>query len=370
MALSIDAGLGVDAGPLDVELAAVDAESRGYDGIDTSETSHDPVVGLSVAARATTSLELITGVMIAFARNPMTIAVQAADLQSVSNGRFRLGLGSQIKPHIERRFSMTWSHPAPRMREFIDAMHAIWNTFDTGEPLQFDGRFYQHTLMTPAFNPGPLQFGRPDVWLAGVGAEMTKVAGAVAQGFMAHPFTTASYLAEVSLPTVARGAESAGRAPDSVKIRLAPLVAVGRDQAELDVGIRAVRKRIAFYGSTPAYRKVLEHHGWEDLAERLNAGSRRREWDEMERLVTDDVLAEFTAIGTPSEVAEQLRNRFYGRMDRLTFSTPYAVPPELSGDLLSAVRRSFAPADTDCHPRALRNTATAATAEAATGGPR
>lgn len=337
--LQIDCGTDSgDSGPVGLGRMAVSAEQLGYDGIVATETAHDPIVGLSAAATATSSIRLTTGVLIAFARNPMTVAMQAADLQDLSHGRFILGLGSQVRSHIERRFSMPWSKPAARMREFVMALHAIWDAFETGERLRFRGEFYQHTLMTPTFSPGTLPHGRPEVWIAGVGSGMTQVAGAVADGFMAHPFTTASYLREVTLPTLAGGAHEAGRDPSEIGIRIAPLTAVGRDRSELDGAIRQVRKRIAFYGSTPAYRGVLEHHGWGELADRLHAGSLRGDWDGLADLITDDVLDEFAVVGTPKQVADQTLSRFADHMTRLTFTTPAPLIGDLPAELIAAVR--------------------------------
>lgn len=337
--LQIDSGTDSGGtGPAGFAQMAASAELLGYDGIVATETAHDPVVGLSAASVATSSIQLTTGVLIAFARNPMTVAMQAADLQELSRGRFVLGMGSQVRPHIERRFSMPWSKPAARMREFVSALHAIWNSFETGERLRFHGEFYRHTLMTPAFSPGGLPHGRPEVWIAGVGPAMTRAAGAVADGFMAHPFTTASYLREVTAPILAAGAGETGRDPSQIGVRVAPLAAVGRDGSELEDAIRQTRKRIAFYGSTPAYRGVLEHHGWGELADRLHAGSLRGEWDDLADLISDEVLTEFAVIGTPEQVADQTVSRFADQMTRLTFTSPAPPTDELPSALIAAIR--------------------------------
>lgn len=339
--LQIDSGTDAgDTGPAGLVRMAASSERLGYDGIVATETAHDPIVGLSAAAVATSSIQLTTGVLIAFAKNPMTVAMQAADLQDLSQGRFVLGMGSQVQPHIERRFSMPWSKPAARMREFVSALHAIWNTFETGERLRFHGEFYRHTLMTPTFSPGTLPHGRPEVWIAGVGPGMTRTAGAVADGFMAHPFTTASYLREVTAPILATGAIQAGRDPSKIEVRVAPLTAVGRDGSELDDAIRQTRKRIAFYGSTPAYRGVLEHHGWGELADRLHSGSLRGDWNGLADLINDEVLTEFAVVGTPDQVAEQVLSRFGDQMTRLTFTTPAPLTGDLPAELIAAIRHS------------------------------
>lgn len=334
----IDAGGDVGTGPLALEDAAASAEAAGYDGMIVAETKHDPFVGLALAARTTSRVALTSGIAVAFARNPMTVAVAANDLQLISGGRLVLGLGSQVKAHVERRFSMPWSHPADRMAEFVEAVRAIWRAWGTGERLRFTGRFYQHTLMTPFFDPGPNPHGAPPVWIAAVGGQMAETAGRVADGVIGHSFTTIRYLDEVTLPAIRRGMDAAGRPAGSVGLSVPAFVAVGDGQAELDVAVEATRQQVAFYGSTPAYRPVLELHGWGAAAEALHAASIRGRWEEMAALVTDDMLAEFAAIGSPDEVAGQLRDRFAGRVTRLSFYTAYPVAPGVSESLLAALR--------------------------------
>src|SRR5580700_12160419 len=257
--MKIDGGIGFD--PSGIAEQAVRAEQNGYDGVWTAETSHDPFLPIAVGAAATEKLEFGTGITVAFARNPMTLAVQANDLQLLTKGRFMLGMGSQIKPHITKRFSMPWSHPAPRMRELILAIRAIWKTWETGEPLAFRGEFYTHTLMTPFFNPGPNEYGNPSILLAGVGTVMTEVAGGVGDGFLVHAFTTERYLREMSLPALERGAAAAGKSRDDLTVSYAGFVVTGTDDESTAAADKAVRRQIAFYGSTPAYRPVLELHG-------------------------------------------------------------------------------------------------------------
>ncbi|MGD8193500.1 TIGR03617 family F420-dependent LLM class oxidoreductase [Herbiconiux sp. P18] len=337
---ALDAGGDIASTPLQLEQAAVTAESEGFDGVLVTETRHDPFVALTLAARATERVRLSSAIAVAFARNPMNTAMLANDLQLVSGGRFVLGLGSQVKPHIERRFSMPWSHPARRMREYVDAVRSIWASWQSGDRLRFEGEFYTHTLMSPVFDPGPNPHGNPRIALAAVGSLMTETAGAVADGFLSHSFTTPRYLSEVSLPALARGRASAGRGADlddAVEVSLPALVAVGSTDAELATAITAIKKQIAFYGSTPAYKGVLELHGWGELHEQLHAGSVRKEWNAMTDLVNDEVLAEFAAVGTPAAVAAQLRERFGGVVQRLSFSTPYPVAPEVWPALLSAL---------------------------------
>ncbi|WP_210413869.1 TIGR03617 family F420-dependent LLM class oxidoreductase [Protaetiibacter larvae] len=330
----IDAGGDAGTDPRVFADGAAHLEAAGYDGIFAAETKHDPFVSLTAAAMRTERVTLMTGIAVAFARNPMTVAETANDLQLVSGGRFVLGLGSQVKAHIERRFSMPWSAPAARMREFVSAVRAIWAAWATGERLAFEGEHYRHSLMTPFFSPGPNPYGAPPIWLAAVGERMTETAGAVADGVLAHTFTTERYLREVTLPALARGAASAGRDAAALGLAVPAFVAVGETQAELDRAIAATRQQIAFYGSTPDYLPVLALHGWEAAHERLYAGSRRGEWAEMAAAVDDEMLAAFAAVGSPAEVAQQLRDRFAGLATRLSFSASYPIRPELSAALL------------------------------------
>jgi len=287
----------------EIEDRARTLEADGYDGGATAETSHDPFFPLLLAARATERLELSTGVAIAFARTPMTMASIANDLQLASKGRFSLGLGSQIKPHIERRFSMPWSHPAARMREYILAMRAIWAAWNDGTKLDFRGDFYSHTLMTPFFNPGPNPYGPPKVYLAAVGELMTEVGGEVADGVIIHGFTTERYVKEVTLPAIERGLAKAGRSRADFEISGPLFVVTGTNEQELETARQAVQQQIAFYGSTPAYRPVLDLHGWGDLQPELNSLSKQGEWVKMGELIDDDVLDAFAVVAEPDGIA-------------------------------------------------------------------
>jgi probable F420-dependent oxidoreductase len=337
-AFQVDFGGDAGAGALDFLSLAAQAEEDGFDGVGASETRHDPFITLAVAARETTRIELQSVIAVAFARSPMTIAQAGWDLQALSRGRFALGLGSQVQAHIEKRFSMPWSRPAARMAEFVRAVRAIWSAWETGERLAFRGEFYTHTLMTPFFTPEPMGVPTPPVWLAAVGPRMTEVVGEVADGLHVHPFTTARYLDEVSLPALRRGAESAGRDAAAVGVALPALISLGEDAASLDAAIAATRKQIAFYGSTPAYLPVLALHGWEALHTQLNGAARRGEWDTMGGLVPDEVLAEFAAVGTAAEVAAQLRDRFDGRVTRISFSSNVPLDRDALRALLAGLR--------------------------------
>ncbi|MGN6128444.1 MAG: TIGR03617 family F420-dependent LLM class oxidoreductase [Humibacter sp.] len=301
--------------------AAADAEQAGFDGVAVPELAHDPIVSLAAAATRTDRVRLASAALVAFGRSPMTVAMQAADLQALSAGRFVLGLGTQIKPHIELRYSMPWSAPAPRMREFVHAVRAIWDAYATGGRLSVRGAHYRHTLLPPAFVPERFEFGAPPVWIAGFGERMTAVAGEVGDGFLVHPFASARYLEEVSLPAVEAGRRRRGPDRDRLRVIASPLVGVGVTADQISAAREAVRRQLAFYGSTPAYRGALELHGWGELGELLNARSRRGDWEGMTTLFSDDMLDEFAAVGTPDEVAARLRAR-YRAVDALCLQLP------------------------------------------------
>ena len=313
-------------------------EDQGYGALWCGETAHDAFVQLTIAAGATERIRLGTGVAIAFARNPLSLATLGNDLQTVSRGRFVLGLGSQVRPHIERRFSMPWSRPAARMRETVLAIRHIWSAWEAGTPLAFEGEFFTHTLMTPTFDPGPNPFGNPAVFLAAVGALMTGVAGEVADGLLLHSFMTERYLRDVTLPALGSGIARAGRSRDDVRISYPAFVVTGRDDAELAVAADGVRAQIAFYGSTPSYRAVLELHGWSDLHSELHARSRQGEWAAMTQLVDDEVLRAFAVVGSPRDVAHQLAERVGDVVDRVTPYMPYPIDRDCVLEVAAALR--------------------------------
>ena len=318
----------VDTGVMAPSLAEIGARAReleefGYDGLMTAETSSDPFLPLAIAAEHTERVELATGIAVAFARTPMTTAHVSNDLQFASKGRFILGLGSQIKPHIEKRFSMPWSHPAARMREYILALRAIWATWNEGAKLDFRGDFYQHTLMTPFFAPPPNPYGAPKVFLAAVGEKMTEVAGEVADGIIIHGFTTERYVKEVTLPAIERGLSRAGRDRASFQISGPLFVVTGTNDDEIENAKRGTRQQIAFYGSTPAYRGVLELHGWGDLQTELNRLSKQGEWAKMGEMIDDDILNTFAVVAEPEAIGAELARRYAGVVDRCSFYAPY-----------------------------------------------
>jgi probable F420-dependent oxidoreductase len=328
--MRVDTGLG---GSIDAREAAAEAERAGYAGAWTSEITHDPFVALGLAAVATDSIELGTAIVVAFARNPMSLAMQANDVQLLSRGRLLLGLGSQIRPHITRRFSMPWSQPAMRMREFIKALRVIWSCWNDGTKLEFRGEFYKHTLMTPFFNPGPNPHGAPRVLLAGVGEAMTAVAGEVADGFLCHGFTTERYLREITVPALDRH----GRL-ERLEVVGSPFVVTGRTEQELETARRGVREQIAFYGSTPAYRAVLKLHGWDGLGDQLHEMSLQGRWQEMGTIIDDDVLNTFAVVAEPGAVAAGLLRRYGDVMNRMSLYTPYALDPAVTGQIVADLR--------------------------------
>jgi probable F420-dependent oxidoreductase len=334
--MRVDGGIGFD--PTGIAAAARAAEETGYDGVWTAETGHDPFLPLAVAAGATERLELGTGIAVAFARNPMNLAVLANDLQELSKGRFMMGLGSQIKPHITKRYSMPWSHPAPRMRELILAIRAIWECWATGGTLEFRGEFYTHTLMTPFFSPGPNPYGNPKILLAAVGELMTEVAGEAADGLLVHGFTTERYLREVSVPALERGAARAGKTRSDLVVSYPGFVVTGATDADMAAAASAVKAQIAFYASTPAYRPVLDLHGWGELQPELNRMSKANQWAAMGELITPEMLEAFAVVCPLDEVPARVKARFGDVVDRFSFYAPYHVEPDAWKAVLEGFR--------------------------------
>jgi probable F420-dependent oxidoreductase len=335
----VDGGIPL-SDPAEIARVAKELEDVGYDGALSAETNHDPFLPLVIAAEHTKRLELGTGIAVAFARNPMTLANIGYDLQAFSRGRFRLGLGSQIKAHIEKRYSMEWSHPAARMRELILAMRAIWACWNDGSPLEFRGEFYRHTLMTPFFNPGPNPYGDPAIHLAAVGRRMTEVAGEVCDGIILHAFTTARYVREVTIPALERGWEKAGKQRADFEISGPMFVVSGTNDEELERAMRGTKEQIAFYGSTPAYRGVLELHGWGDLQDELNRLSKQGEWTAMGELISDDVLDAFAVVAAPEDVPKAMTERYDGMVDRVQLYLPYRSDPDRWKQVLAGFHAS------------------------------
>ncbi|MDQ6525079.1 TIGR03617 family F420-dependent LLM class oxidoreductase [Nocardioides sp. LHD-245] len=331
-----------DGGLHDTRELSREAEATGFDAVAISEINSDPMLQLTLAAEATDRIGLMTNIVVAFARSPMTLALQATALQEYSGGRLTLGLGSQVRPHIERRFSMPWSAPARRMEEYVRALRAIWHAWETGEQLRFDGEFYTHTLMIPEYAPA-VSRPAPEILVAAVGQRMTETAGAVADGVIIHPFTTERFLREVTVPALQRGAERGARPVGEVKLVAAPFVVSGLHDEEIARSRELVRQRIAFYGSTPAYRPVLDLHGWGELGEELNRMSKTADpqrWERMSSLVSDDMVATFAVEGAPEQVGALLWQRFGDLVDSLSINQRGFEDPQTVLHLTAAIRNN------------------------------
>lgn len=337
--MKVDGGISNDL--RQASKSAQEAESQGYSGAWTAETNHDPFMPLVLAAEHTQKLEIGTSIAVAFARNPMNLANIGWDLQYFSQGRFMLGLGSQIKPHITKRFSMEWSHPAARMREMIMAIRAIWDCWLNETKLDFRGDFYTHTLMTPFFTPDAKEsseYGTPKIYLAGVGELMTEVAGEVCDGFLCHGFTTERYLREVTIPALARGRAKAGKTMEGFEIVGPSFVVTGNNEDEMKQAASGTRQQIAFYGSTPAYRGVLDLHGWGGLQDELNTLSKQGKWVEMGDLIDDEILNTFAVVSEPEHVAPELHTRYGDVISRISFYAPYKSDPSRWSKVIDALK--------------------------------
>lgn len=311
---------------------AAKLEALGYDGIRLAETNHDAFMPLALAAAATEQIELVTSVVVAFARNPMSLAIQAHDLNAFANGRLVLGIGSQVKPHIERRFSMPWHKAAAQMREFIEAMQAIFDCWYDGKRLEYQGEYYQHTLMPATFTPDNVQGERPRIALSATGPLMTKVAAELADGMIMHPFSSEKYMREVTLPAIEQGLHTSGRTLDEFALDYAPMIATATTAEGLARAIEIVRGRIAFYGCTVAYKPVLDIHGWGELQDELISLNRAHRSADMAALITDEMLDTIAIVGEPDEVVSKMQQRFGGVIHRTSFAGL-----ELDGDTLSSM---------------------------------
>ena len=316
--MKIDAGI-EKINPKDSGNAAKSLEDAGYDGAFIPETSHDPFLPLVTAALATEKIDLYTSIAVAFARNPMILANLGYDLHLLSKGRFILGMGSQIKPHITKRFSMPWSSPASRMKELIEAIRAIWDCWQNESKLDFRGEFYTHTLMTPMFNPGPNPFGLPKIYVAAVGPLMTKAVGESADGLLVHPFHTPQYMKETTLPIVEKALTSIGRNRSDFDFSISVMTATGTNEESYKKAIEACKNAISFYASTPAYKGVLDIHGYGDLQGKLNLMSKEGKWKEMALLIDDELLNTVAVVAeTPEAAATEIKSRYGDQGDRIT----------------------------------------------------
>src|SRR5215216_5318676 len=322
--MKLDAGLAVEGKHLPgIDEVGRATEELGFAGLWTSETKHDSFLPLAVAANATESLDLGTSIAIAFSRSPMTTAQVAWDLQDLSGGRFILGLGTQVKAHIQRRFSMPWDKPASRLRDYVLALRAIWESFQTEGPLNYEGEFYRHTLMTPFFDPGPIEHPEIPIYIAGVNTRLAALAGELCDGFHVHPFHSVEYVRQTVKPAIAEGARQADRDLEKVALATSAFVITGEDGEETSERRESVRSQISFYASTPTYRPVLEAHGWEEVGERLGTMAREKKWREMPAFITDEMLAAFAIEAAPDEIGSALKERYEGLIDRVALYLPF-----------------------------------------------
>ncbi|MGH1490720.1 MAG: TIGR03617 family F420-dependent LLM class oxidoreductase [Acidimicrobiales bacterium] len=317
---------------------AAKLEADGFDAVNTQENRHDPFLPLAIAATTTTRLELATSVAIAFPRSPMMAASVSWDLQKASRGRFELGLGSQVRGHNIRRFSVPWSAPAPRLQEYVESIRAIWNTWETGEQLSYQGEHYQFSLMTPNFTPEPLDSPPPKITLAAVGPGMLRVAGRVADGVRLHGFCTRDYIEAAVMPQLQAGLDQRGRDRSELAIYGGGFICTGADDAAVAEAMDWVRYRIGFYGSTRAYWPVLEQHDLLELGEQLNHLSKNDGWDQMSDLISDDVVRLFAAVGRHDELVGAITERFGGLSESISLGAggvPTEVPPDLIQEIQS-----------------------------------
>ena len=335
--MKLDAGLPVDGKHLrGITGVSSAAESLGFSGLWTSETKHDSFLPLAVAAGATESLSLGNSVAIAFSRSPMVTAQLAWDLQDVSGGRFILGLGTQVKAHITRRFSMPWDKPASRLADYIRALRAIWGSFQTEGKLEYEGEFYKHTLMTPFFNPGPIEHPEIPIYIAGVNTRLARLAGSLCDGFHVHPFHTPEYVRRVVKPAVEEGAAGEGREAREIELATSVFVITGESEGAREEQREKMRAQAAFYASTPTYRTVLDVHGWGEVGDGLGGLAREGKWDEMPKLVTDEMLHTLAVEAPPDEVGPALKERYEGLVDRVALYLPF-VPGERDGFWRAAI---------------------------------
>ncbi len=326
--MKLDAGLAVEGKHLPgIDEVGRAAEDLGFAGLWTSETKHDSFLPLAVAAGGTRRLSLGTSIAIAFSRSPMTTAQISWDLQDLSGGRFILGLGTQVKAHVTRRFGMPWDKPASRLKDYVLAVRAIWESFQTEGSLNYEGEFYRHTLMTPFFNPGPIEHPEIPIYIAGVNTRLATLAGELCDGFHVHPFHTPEYVEQVVKPAIAEGAGKKGRSEEDVVLATSVFVVTGDNEAEIEERRAEIRAQAAFYASTPTYRTVLEVHGWGEIGERLGGLARNKKWDEMPNLITDEMLHAFAIEAAPDEVGPALKERYEGLIDRVALYVPF-VPGE------------------------------------------
>lgn len=339
----LDPGLREPETPLDIRAFAAGArlaEDVGLDAVLVEETKDDPYQLLALGAAATSTIGVGTSVAMAFPRSPTITAMSAWSLQKLSDGRFVLGLGTQVRAHVQRRYGLSWHAPAPWMRDYVGAVRAVWQSWQTGEPLRYDSEHYRLDLVVPLFDPGPIDHPDIPIHVAAIGPNMCAVAGEVADGIRLHPVCTPRYIDEAVLPAVAAGARRAGRPLGAVEVCMKPLIGTAPDRSALAVVADTVRARVAFYLSTPSYRRAFEIHGWGDIATQASELARRQDWDALPALVDDEMLHTVATVGTYDEIAGKLRDRYRGRVDRVEFSIPVRSQDdaEILRSILDAIR--------------------------------
>jgi probable F420-dependent oxidoreductase len=326
-----------------VPEAARAAEAEGYGGLITMENRNSPFLAHVAAALATDRIQLGTAIAIAFARSPMVVANMSWDLQIASSGRFSLGIGPQVKTHNERRFSVPWTPPVPRLREYVEALRAIWTTWEKGTPLKYEGEHYKFTLMTPAFVPPSQGFAMVPVTLAAVGEHSLRLAGEVGDGVQLHPFCSRLYIEKEVMPRLAEGFAKSGRVRENFEINGGGFLVSGPNDAAIAKTFEWVRERVAFYGSTPSYWPVLEVHGLGDLGRKLNAMSREGKWKEMSKEITDDMVHLFAVVAPHDRIAGAIRERFSGLTDSISASPNSAVPSDLPREVIADIQSIVTP---------------------------
>lgn len=336
-ALSVDVGLWGDV--TEAGERAAELEAIGYDGIYVPETGHDAFLPIVSAAATTQRVKLRTGVAVALPRSPTHLAMLANDLQLMSKGRFQLGLGTQVKAHIERRFGSEWSNPIGRMRDLVGAVRAVFSAWNEGTRLDFHSEHYDLTLMTPFFSPEPNPYGPPPIHLAALGPKMTELAGEVADGILPHGLTSGDFFRSVTIPALERGLAKSGRQRSAIEVNYPNLIATGDDEAQLAESLAKLRQHLSFYASTPTYKAVLDFHGWGELQRDLHKLSTQDRWAEMGPLITDEVLEAFTVFGTPDEVAAKIADRARGIADRVSFFSPAPMTLERTAHIVSEIKR-------------------------------
>jgi len=314
--MKVDYYLPPTAGATGAPSQVAKAAAAGFDGVFTADTGHEPFLPIAAGAAAGPGLEFGTAIAVAFPRSPMVTAMTAWDLQAMTGGRFLLGLGTQVRGHIVRRFSTEWGSPGPRLREYVGALHAIWETFREGVPLRFDGDFYRFSLMTPFFNPGPIPHPDPKVFISAVGPYNCRLVGELCDGIHIHPFHTVGYLRDHVVPLVAEGAALAGRSVTDIQFASTVICVTGADDEAMASSFAAAREQIAFYASTPSYRAVLESEGW-DVGPELSALGARQRWDEMTRLVSDEMVERVAVVAPLDRLGDAIRARYEGVLDRV-----------------------------------------------------